>query len=312
MSASPACSVIVPTYNRAALLRHTLDSLLRQRLAPGQWLDVLVVDDGSTDDTAGVVEAYRERMPVRYFFQEDRGYRVAAARNTGINAAAGPVCVLVDSGVILHSGAVAAHLAAHRAADGPAAVVGYVYCFNEGNEDGELIARALDYDDPDASMRSFGRDGRWLDIREDYYRRYGEDLSALVAPWLMYWTCNVSAPTGLLRTLGGFDETYRSWGGEDIDLGYRLHRAGARFALCREAASIHVPHPKSYHDNMRSAAGNYRYFADKFDDAVARLVPDHHFHDIEALIRARGLRPAGTPATPAPAAQPAFGAGATP
>ncbi|GAA4882181.1 glycosyltransferase [Kitasatospora terrestris] len=291
MSAPPACTVIVPTYNRVALLRHTLDALVRQRLEPGDGFEVVVVDDGSTDATAELAASYRDRLDLRYFFQEDRGYRVAAARNVGIAHARAEVCVLVDSGVVLHSGALAAHLAAHRAADGPVAVTGYVFCFNEGNEDGELIAKAIDHADPDASIAAFAAEGRWLDLRETYYARYGEDLGALTAPWLMWWTCNVSANTAQLREVGAFDEAYRAWGAEDVDLGYRLHTAGARFVLRRDASSLHVPHEKSYSGNMAAAAANYRYFAAKYDTPVAHLVPDHHFEEIEDILRSRGLAP---------------------
>ncbi|WP_063752603.1 glycosyltransferase [Streptomyces sp. NRRL S-350] len=289
MTALPACTVIVPTYNRSELLRHTLDSLARQRLAPGEAFEVIVVDDGSADDTAEVVAGYHDRLDAHYFFQEDEGYRVAKARNVGIDNARSGICVFVDSGVVLHSGALAAHLAAHRRADGPVAVQGYVHCFNEGNEDGERILQEIDFADPDASIRRFGEQRRWLDLRETYYERYGEELGVLTAPWLMWWTCHVSANTAQLREVGGFDEAYRSWGAEDVDLGYRLHQAGARFELSRDAASLHVPHPKSYQDNMAAAAANYRYFADKFDTPVARLVPDHHFEEIEDILRSRGL-----------------------
>lgn len=289
MTTSPACTVIIPTYNRVDLLRHTLDSLVRQRLSAGDGFEVVVVDDGSTDTTAELAESYRSRLDLRYFFQEDQGYRVAAARNVGIAEARSEVCVLVDSGVVLHSGALAAHLAAHREAAGPVAVTGYVFCFNEGNEDGELITKAIDHADPDASIDRFTAERHWLDLRETYYERYGEDLGALTAPWLMWWTCNVSANTAQLREVGGFDEWYRAWGAEDVDLGYRLHTAGARFVLCRDAASLHVPHEKSYSGNMAAAAANYRYFADKFDTPVAHLVPDNHFEEIEDILRSRGL-----------------------
>ncbi|GGZ24946.1 glycosyltransferase [Streptomyces poonensis] len=289
MTTPPACTVVVPTYNRADLLRHTLDSLCRQRLDAGDHFEVVVSDDGSTDGTEELVTGYRDRLDVRYFFQEDEGYRAAKARNAGIEHARADVCVFVDSGVILQSGALAAHLAAHRQSSTPTAVVGYVFCFNEGNEDGEEILAAVDFADPDASFAEFAEQRRWLDIREDYYERYGEDLDALTAPWLMWWTCNSSASTKLLREVGGYDEAYRSWGAEDVDLSYRLRTAGARFVLRRDAAALHVPHAKSYEDNMRSAAHNYAYFAAKYDTPVAHLVPDNHFHEIEDILRSRGL-----------------------
>jgi GT2 family glycosyltransferase len=86
-----------------------------------------------------------------------------------------------------------------------------------------------------------------------------------------------------------FDQAYRAWGAEDVDLAYRLHRAGARFVLNRQASSIHHPHPKSYVENMRSAAGNYRYFAAKYGTPIAELVVDNHFFVINDIIRDREL-----------------------
>jgi glycosyltransferase involved in cell wall biosynthesis len=109
------CSVVIPTYNRSRLLSYTLDSMVGQSLDPYQF-EVLVVDDGSNDDTQDVVAQYRSRLNLRYFYQEDLGYRAAAARNIGIMHAETSVCVFVDSGVLLHSGALAAHLECHRGA----------------------------------------------------------------------------------------------------------------------------------------------------------------------------------------------------
>jgi len=138
-------------------------------------------------------------------------------------------------------------------------------------------------------MDSLRDQGRWLDIREEFYDKYGDDFGDLPAPWLMFWTCNVSAPLEQVRAVGGFDEAYRSWGVEDVDLSYRLHHAGVRFVLNRDACAIHVPHPKSYHDNMVSAAGNYRHFAAKYDTPTAHLLVDNHFFVINDIIRERNL-----------------------
>ncbi|MEU8353649.1 glycosyltransferase [Streptomyces sp. NPDC048845] len=285
MTPPPRCSVIVPTYNRVDLLRYTLDSLVRQSL-PRDAFEVLVVDDGSSDGTADLVASYRDRLDLGYFFQEDRGYRVAKARNTGLRHARGPVSVFVDSGMILHSRALAAHCAAHEAVTGPVAVCGYVHGFNETSENGEQIARSIDYDDPDATIDAFTEHEQWQDVREWYYDHYGDELFRLAAPWLMFWTCNVSANTAQVKAVGMFDEAYRTWGGEDIDLAYRLHEDGARFVLRRDATSIHCPHPK---EDMRSADANHRYFAAKYDTPITRLVPDTDIFLVEQAIRDGGL-----------------------
>ncbi len=290
MGGKVKCSVVVPTYNRVELLRHTLDSLTGQDL-PVDEFEVLVVDDGSGDATAELVPHYEDRINVRYFFQEDQGWRVAKARNVGIANAKGDICVFVDSGVLLHSGALRAHVEAH-AGETPVAVCGYVYCFNIDNEDAELINAEIDFDDPSATIDTLRRERRWLDVREEFYRRYTDDFGDIPAPWLAYWTCNASARTAQLRAVGMFDEAFRTWGSEDVDLAYRLHRDGARVVLARDAAAIHAPHHKSFEENMRDAAVNQRYMAAKYDTPLIRMLaedPPVMFFDFNDVAVERGL-----------------------
>jgi GT2 family glycosyltransferase len=89
----PLVSVIVPTFNRAYCLARTLDSALAQT---HREIEVLVVDDGSTDDTRAMIDArYPDDNRVRYFHQANGG--VANARNTAIAAAKGEYIAFLDS-----------------------------------------------------------------------------------------------------------------------------------------------------------------------------------------------------------------------
>jgi glycosyltransferase involved in cell wall biosynthesis len=283
MSPAPACSVIVPTYNRRALLDKTLATLVRQTL-PGTAFEVLVVDDGSSDGTDALVRGWEGRLPVRYFFKPDEGFRLAEARNIGIRHARGEVCVFIDSGVLLHSRCLEAHLRSHAQAAGDAAVVGYVYGYN--GEAPPAGSAELRWHDTDRAVGEFARQRGCLDVRETLYWRYGDRLQDWRAPWLVYWTGNVSASTALLRRIGLFDEAFRSWGVEDQDIGYRLHQAGARFMLEREAASVHEPHPHSPWRNYLSFLKNSEYFARKHGTPQARMILEHDLFEIEGLLRA--------------------------
>lgn len=86
----PQVSVIIPTYNRAAKVTTAIDSVLAQTFSD---FELLVVDDGSDDDTRYRLRAYRERITV--IIQPNRG--VSAARNAGIGAAGGTLIAFLDS-----------------------------------------------------------------------------------------------------------------------------------------------------------------------------------------------------------------------
>jgi glycosyltransferase involved in cell wall biosynthesis len=90
MGREPGLSVVIPTYNRADLLGDAIDSVLNQ-----DWpeLEVIVVDDGSTDQTPEVLAGYRDR--VRVIRQENAGE--SNARNTGIRAASHELVAQLDS-----------------------------------------------------------------------------------------------------------------------------------------------------------------------------------------------------------------------
>ncbi len=87
---SPLVSVIIPTYNRAAMVREAVESVFRQTFVDFQ---LIVVDDGSTDDTSEALSPFRPRLT--YLYQAHRG--VSAARNLGIEAALGRWIAFLDS-----------------------------------------------------------------------------------------------------------------------------------------------------------------------------------------------------------------------
>lgn len=86
-------SVVVPTYNRAYCICRTIDSIREQ--THQNW-EILLVDDGSTDDTAALIKStYGDNPRIRYIHQQNAG--VSAARNTGIRASRGDFVALLDS-----------------------------------------------------------------------------------------------------------------------------------------------------------------------------------------------------------------------
>lgn len=88
-------SVIVCTYSNALLLRHTLDSLVKQTLPPQEY-EIVVVDNNSTDNTREVVREFEERAShqIHYVLETTQG--LSAARNTGIKQSGGPIISFID------------------------------------------------------------------------------------------------------------------------------------------------------------------------------------------------------------------------
>jgi glycosyltransferase involved in cell wall biosynthesis len=200
-SSTPQISVVVPTYNDAGLLRHTLMRLVDQSLAPVAY-EVVVVDDGSTDDTASVIAgAASGRAEVRGIAL-DRNRGRSAARNAGIRAARAPLIVFVDSDVLVRPDFLVRHLTMHRNAGRP--VVGR----------GPVVLVPT----PDLPAR---------------------DPVARLSPAYLD-TANASIPRQAIVEAGMFDEGFRVYGWEDFDLGLRLQAQGLPRVFDHGAIGFHV------------------------------------------------------------------------
>ncbi len=92
MASNPTVSIVIPTYNRAHLLSRAIQSVLNQTYAD---FELIIVDDGSTDETEKLVKSFNSRM-IRYIrYRENKGE--AAARNAGIQSAKGEYLAFLDS-----------------------------------------------------------------------------------------------------------------------------------------------------------------------------------------------------------------------
>jgi GT2 family glycosyltransferase len=199
-------SVLVPTRDRRELLLRKLAAHEAQALPPEEF-EVIVVDDGSRDGTSEAVRAGSWPFPVRLL--EGAGIGPGPARNLAAAAAAGRYLLLSDDDVLPEPGCLEGHRAAQEAAGG-AVVVGRV---------------DIHPDLPGAATRS----------RLERPAHLGPQAS-----WIAFTGQNSSLPADLFREHGGFDESYRAYGGEEMELGYRLHRAGTRFRYASSARARHL------------------------------------------------------------------------
>jgi GT2 family glycosyltransferase len=210
-------TVIIPTCNRAGVLLKTL-SAYAQQTAREEILEILVIDDGSKDETSKAVSQFADTcpIPVRHFRQENQG--PATARNRGIREAKGELVLLGDDDVIPVPTMVAEHLAWQaRYPDPSIAIVGSIFCSPEVN--------------PTPLMKWWGLNGLRFDPP---LMKAGHDVS-----WAAGLFLNTSVKVTFLRENGLFDERFRAYGYEDVELGYRLVRKGFRMIYNPDAMGYH-------------------------------------------------------------------------
>lgn len=264
-------SVIIPAYNNPKELRLTIDSILGSDF-PLDQIEVLVCDDGSQPSLLPVVDEYSQRICARHFWQEDKGFRPGTARNMGIRAAKGELCLFLDSGVIVTSGCLSEHYRIYQQHGPRLVTIGYIYG-NDLTSDLDEMRGIIDSNAPDQAAAIMDELGM-KDGRERDYAACGDQLWRWQAPWIVLWSLHFAVPTEFMRENGiYFDEFFNTWGCEDNDFGICLHGKGGKFVLARDARAIHYPaRVRSYdrlHNDPDFRAGwlkNKEYLKEKHKD----------------------------------------------
>jgi glycosyltransferase involved in cell wall biosynthesis len=244
-------AVIVPTYNRPDALEVVLRGY---SLQDDLDFEVIVADDGSTEDTKTLLDRLRGQMPfsLTHVWQEDKGFRLAAVRNRAVAATQADYIIFTDGDCIPSRRFVSAHK--------QLAEPGYFLAANR-----ILMSRRLSDEvlrNP-SSLSSWGW-AEWCAARA----RHDIDklLPLVVLPdgafrkwsphrWRGLKTCNLSLWREDLVRINGLDETYEGWGLDDSDLVVRLFHAGVNHKTARFAAPVfHLWHKESdrssYHKNQ--------------------------------------------------------------
>jgi len=265
-------SVVVITRNEAPRLRLVLESLAGQRLGAGTELEVVVVDDGCTDDTPAVLADARDRLPLRVLrHRESRGR--SPSRNHGVEEASGEVVVLFDGDCLAAPDLVARHAEVHAARP---QVMGrgetyHLRCtrFFHDPETGTPMPGAEEH------VRRMGGDLRAaLVTRAQVRERFAEEVAARAEPgiyagagprrlyglemqalravpeasilWMTAPGQNFSLRRADFLAAGGFD--VRLTLNEHRELAYRLYQRGVRMVPVEGARSFHLLHRVGWRD----------------------------------------------------------------
>ena len=243
-------TIVIPTFNRRALLAQCLSSLFAQIRSP-QDFEIVVVIDGASDGTRDYLRTLNSPCASQIIEQENRGQ--AAARNAGIRAARSPYILLLDDDFICNPDLVQQHLEAH---DGSASV----------------IVGPISHDaNPSIPALAVDREIR------PYYQRLEAGIHQV--PWL---PPNSSIARDLLLNCGGYDERFSS-AREDTDLGIRLAAAGVRF-LYEPSAIVRQNYEKSA-DQLVSTSALFG----KHDVMLARKFPAYGMQSNLARLNAGPL-----------------------
>lgn len=217
-------SVLIPCYNRAAHIGKVIEAVQAQTHPADE---IIVVDDASTDESREVVG----RFPVRLICHETN-QGPALARNTALQAASGDILLYIDADAYAEDNLIAVLLAAYRGADASTGGIG-----------GRGIECRLEslYD-------------RWRNYhaRQDFGPRARQDV-----PYL-YGLC-ASFRRKALVEVGGFDPFFPVNAGEDLDLGYRLKRAGYRLDYTPDAVVYHQH--SDTHDSLKRVQYRWYYWS---------------------------------------------------
>lgn len=208
MTSITQISVVIPTYDRSDALRLTLQALAAQTL-PLDAFEVILVDDGSTEDLQRMIVAENLPFPLRFFQQTHRG--PAAARNLGAREARGDVLLFLDSDMIAAPELLSRHLESHL--EPSRLVIGPRSCYTRtGKMD------PLDFYD---------------------YRPDGSDmrLDKSSITFQEAFTCNLSIKKIDWHHLGGFDEELSSF--EDVEFAYRAQQNGMQIVSNPSALAFH-------------------------------------------------------------------------
>ena len=204
-----ALSVIIPAYNAERTLYSCLGALHDQSL-PKRDYEIVVVDDGSTDDTSKIAKEFN----VKYLFQTNQG--PATARNKGVSAAQGTIVLFTDSD-----------------------------CIPDYNWIEEMVSP---FNDPDVAGVKGAYKTTQTDLAARFAQAEFEDRYDLLKrhPSIdMIDTYSAAFKKDIFLQIGGFDQNFPVANNEDTDLSYRLATAGYKLVFNPEAFVYHS-HPDTF------------------------------------------------------------------
>ena len=274
-------SVLLATYNKAKFLDLTLTGYTKQTYKD---FEIVMVDDGSTDNTPQIVEKYQKELNIRYLPQPKMG--ISRARSKTLENAGGEYVIITDDDRIPCENFILEHkkkldtkekcvvigkeclILSHFSQDTRFAFKDEFKIYNKYPElldcDEKTMFTSDDImNDFDAVIENYYLSDYTESCLLNMVERYGEGLDGFYLAWSKAYGGNMSFDMRHLQKLLEYDHNYIGYGIEDIDFSYQLSRQGFNFRFCKEAMNFHQEHPRGKREN-RDMFKNFSYFCSKY------------------------------------------------
>lgn len=244
------CSLIVTTYNAKEALKIVLDSIKHLVYLP---TEVLIADDGSTEDTKALIESYQTHFPcpLRHIWHADKGFRLSAIRNRAINAARGEYIIILDGDMIVNPHFVKDHL---RYAKRGVFLQGSRVILDEKTTQEILTNKA------ENAFENAFRYGGFKAKRSALLSQMVFATSRIRACFFDTKDfikgirgCNMSFYKSDCVAINGFNEAFEGWGREDSEFVARFLFNGGELRRLKFAGIVyHLYHPESTRTMLES------------------------------------------------------------
>ena len=221
-------SLIISTYEKPAYLDLVLASIASQIKMP--W-EVIIADDGSSIETTGVISRWRKRSTLNliHMFQPDDGFRLSRSRNLSVAKASGDLLVFIDGDCLLPRD----FLVETESLYCPGVLIFGSRKLLPKAETDRAISKGLN----DSEIQQFFSGRKFMKLKLGIFRWWP------IRSWKNVRGFMMAAGRSEVMALGGFDESFRSWGLEDSDFAVRASRFGLKLLDSRYKTSlVHLHH----------------------------------------------------------------------
>lgn len=294
-------SLIMPTYNKESRLKLVLASLKNLRHTENS--EIIIVNDGSTDNTQSILEEFskdaRENGTLQVNIINIKNSGRSIARNIGIQASRGRLIIFSDDDLLLDPMFIHAHRKMHDSDDN-LVVHGIIYSlphlkffkdpstgilYDGGTASSLLMSKSIT---PELICSSglekhLSDNARISKFEKDINLLYKEtSIEDSYVRWVGFNGGNVSVLKSNLEKVGLFDvKMGKEWGCEDLELGYRLYKAGLYFKYCETSKNYHINH---YREGfIETHNSSMAYFIQKHNDESIKLLNGYFNNKLASL-----------------------------